>query len=201
MAIVINGSGTVTGISVGGLPDGIVDAGTLATNSVDSAELIDGAIDTAHIATDQITTAILPAGTILQTVNEVSTNNQVTSTSSTFAATGEEITITPASTSSKILVIAVWCAHINENGASQAEGELKIVGTTSGDLMLHRYQNYDYGGSGLGLTTTQNMTVLDTPGSTSAQTYAIHYRLIDGASIKVAKGNVKTNMIAIEFKG
>jgi len=31
MAIVINGSGTVTGISVGGLPDAIVDAGTLAS--------------------------------------------------------------------------------------------------------------------------------------------------------------------------
>ena len=39
MAIVINGSGTITGISVGGLPDGVVDSGTLATNSVDSAEL------------------------------------------------------------------------------------------------------------------------------------------------------------------
>ena len=50
MAIVINGSGTVTGISVGGLPDGIVDSGTLATNSVDSAELIDGSIDAAHLA-------------------------------------------------------------------------------------------------------------------------------------------------------
>ena len=32
MAIVINGSGTVTGISVGGLPDGIVDDGTLVTD-------------------------------------------------------------------------------------------------------------------------------------------------------------------------
>jgi hypothetical protein len=50
MAIVINGSGTVTGISVGGLPDGIVDAGTLATNSVDSAELVDGAVDDSHMA-------------------------------------------------------------------------------------------------------------------------------------------------------
>jgi len=50
MAIVINGSGTVTGLAVGGLPDGTVDAGTLATNSVDSAELIDGAVDDSHIA-------------------------------------------------------------------------------------------------------------------------------------------------------
>ena len=33
MAIVINGSGTVTGLAVGGLPDGTVDAGTLATIS------------------------------------------------------------------------------------------------------------------------------------------------------------------------
>jgi hypothetical protein len=38
MAIVINGSGTVTGISVGGLPDGIVDAGTLAANATSKIE-------------------------------------------------------------------------------------------------------------------------------------------------------------------
>ncbi len=52
MAIVISGDGTITGISVGGLPDGIVDSGTLATNSVDSAELIDGGIDDSHLVTD-----------------------------------------------------------------------------------------------------------------------------------------------------
>jgi|15BtaG_2_1085339.scaffolds.fasta_scaffold29012_1 hypothetical protein len=50
MAVVINGSGEISGISVGGLPDGIVDAGTLATNSVDSAELIDGSVDDSHMA-------------------------------------------------------------------------------------------------------------------------------------------------------
>ena len=33
MPITINGSGTVTGISVGGLPDGIVDADTLAAGA------------------------------------------------------------------------------------------------------------------------------------------------------------------------
>ena len=50
MAITINGSGSISGISVGGLPDGTVNAGTLATNSVDSAELIDGAVDDSHMA-------------------------------------------------------------------------------------------------------------------------------------------------------
>ena len=43
MAIVINGTGTVTGISVGGLPDDIVDSGTLANDVVVSTS---GAITT-----------------------------------------------------------------------------------------------------------------------------------------------------------
>jgi len=38
MPIAINGSGTVTGISVGGLPDGIVDADMLANNAVTAAK-------------------------------------------------------------------------------------------------------------------------------------------------------------------
>ena len=39
MAITINGDGTLTGISVGGLPDGIVDTDMLATDAVSAAKL------------------------------------------------------------------------------------------------------------------------------------------------------------------
>ncbi len=38
MAIQINGDGTITGISVGGLPDGIVDTDMIANNAVTSAK-------------------------------------------------------------------------------------------------------------------------------------------------------------------
>ncbi len=38
MAIQINGDGTITGVSVGGLPDGIVDTDMLANNAVTSAK-------------------------------------------------------------------------------------------------------------------------------------------------------------------
>jgi len=41
MAITINGSGTVTGLVVGGLPDGTVDADTLATDSVTAVKIPD----------------------------------------------------------------------------------------------------------------------------------------------------------------
>ncbi len=50
MAIVINGDGSISGISAGGLPTGSVTADTLATNSVDSDELVNGAIDAGHLA-------------------------------------------------------------------------------------------------------------------------------------------------------
>ena len=33
MAITINGNGTITGINVGGLPDGIVDTDMIASNA------------------------------------------------------------------------------------------------------------------------------------------------------------------------
>ena len=38
MAITINGNGTITGISVGGLPDGVVDTNMLAANAVTAAK-------------------------------------------------------------------------------------------------------------------------------------------------------------------
>jgi len=39
MPITINGSGTITGVSVGGLPDGIVDTDMLATDAVTAAKI------------------------------------------------------------------------------------------------------------------------------------------------------------------
>lgn len=38
MSIVINGNGTITGLAVGGLPDGVVDTDMLANNAVTSAK-------------------------------------------------------------------------------------------------------------------------------------------------------------------
>ncbi len=48
MAIVINGSGTITGVSAGGLPDGSVDSDTLATG-IDVTKLADGTITNSEL--------------------------------------------------------------------------------------------------------------------------------------------------------
>ena len=106
MAIAINGSGTMTGISVGGLPDGIVDAGTLATNSVDSDELINGAIDAGHLASGV-------GGKIVQVVNTQSSAFASGTTQTPMDGTipqnteGNEfltLAITPTNSSNKLLI-------------------------------------------------------------------------------------------------
>jgi hypothetical protein len=55
MAITINGTGSITGLTAGGLPDGSVTADDLATDAVTSAK----------IATDAVTSAKIASGTIV----------------------------------------------------------------------------------------------------------------------------------------
>ena len=124
MAIVINGSGTVTGLAVGGLPDGTVDAGTLATNSVDSAELIDGAVDDSHIAAlaaskltgalpaisgaslTGFTDAQMPAGSVIQVVQGTpKTSQTATTTTGSWVNAGVSASLTPSSSSNKIIIV------------------------------------------------------------------------------------------------
>ena len=47
MPVAISGSGTISGVSVGGLPDGIVDADMLASNSVQTVKIVDSAVTAA----------------------------------------------------------------------------------------------------------------------------------------------------------
>ena len=97
MAISINGNGTITGISTGGLPDGSVDADTLAANAVTSGKLASGAI----------TRSSLPVGSVLQTV-QINTTTQVEN-AYTSEQTFLTASITPTSSNNKIMVY-VNCA-------------------------------------------------------------------------------------------
>ena len=96
MAITINGSGTVTGVSVGGLPDGIVDTDMLAANAVATAKIADGAATGAKQA----------AGSIIQVVQSTThgTNNYA---SVDWQQTVISTAITPVRSDSKFLIEAV----------------------------------------------------------------------------------------------
>ena len=170
MAIVINGSGTVTGISVGGLPDGIVDAGTLATNSVDSAELIDGAIDTAHLASGV-------GGKVLQVVSATSTTSSST-TSTTYVASNLTVDITPADATNKVLVLIQTVARVSTTGTmyyTLYEDGVDIGGSVDDRGMGKIYHNAAHM-----VDIPISLIHLASPGSASAVTYTLYY-LADGS--------------------
>ena len=219
MALVLNGSGTVTGISVGGLPDGIVDAGTLATNSVDSAELIDGAVDNSHIdamASSKLTGALpaisgasltgltssqMPTGSVLQVVQGTYAT-AVTISSTSLVTTQLAASITPSSTSNKILVMAqvhhlMHCAAAEDAGLGWAIYQDSTLQWQT----LEPYATYTYGG---GNTSTLDhvrdyvfLHYLDTAGTTSATTYAIYCRRHSGASTIQVHGNNHESIITL----
>ena len=109
MPVTINGDGSITGLSVGGLPNGTVDADTLASNAVTSAKL----------ASDSVTSSAMQAGSILQVQYYLETRRSQNCTSTSWAATGFGGAITTKSANSKILLTFVgggW--YDNGSGSS-----------------------------------------------------------------------------------
>lgn len=76
------------------------------TNKITATELADDAVTTAKIADSAITDALLPAGSVLQVVSTTKTDVFSLSghTNTWVDITGFSVSITPSSTSSKILV-------------------------------------------------------------------------------------------------
>lgn len=174
MPIVLNGSGTITGISAGGLPDGCVDADTLASG-------VGGKILQVVSTSD--------ANSILQGQVTVPTTNG--SLTNVVELPNISISITPSATTSKILL------SVNLFGEGNYHDEAFIVNikrSISGgsDTYIPALQDAVVGGarpSCLGTPvhgyhgdneTTPAMfsycDLLDAPSTTSAITYSVVMR-------------------------
>ena len=157
MTIVINGSGTVTGISVGGLPDGIVDTDMIAAGAVTAAKR--------------------GAGAILQVVQGTS-QSHLSSTSTTYVnLTGVTADITPSSSSNKILIICSlaigkennnsFLGKVLRNGTAIAGGERHSGHSSQEQDVWFNIRTTDYS------TNASTAIYLDSPSSTSSLTYAV----------------------------
>ena len=149
MAITIDGSGSVTGVSVGGLPDGIVDRDTLATQA---------------------------KGSILQVVSTTKTDHlsiQDGSGISGSPATIMSVAITPTSTSSKILVICNVNASCNDASLIYLfRDSTKIANGTSGNTANREGWAMPRQGAS-NECQNHSTSILDSPSTTSEITYTI----------------------------
>ena len=96
MPVTINGSGSIAGLAVGGLPDGSVDADTLASNAVTTTKIANGAASGSKI--------VLPSGAVLQTVGQRLSASRVQMSGSSYTELGDDAIITPSASSNKILI-------------------------------------------------------------------------------------------------
>jgi hypothetical protein len=167
MPIAVNGSGTITGISVGGLPDGIVDADMLASNAVTAGKLASGV-----------------GGKILQVVQTFK-NDTASTNSGTFAdISGFTVSITPSSTSSKILYTG---SLYLSSTSSEAVFRLKrTIGGTATNISVSSVLDDTNDGSfvhgGGSRKDGHAWEFLDSPNTTSAITYGISWRVHSGTT-------------------
>ena len=167
MPVTINGDGSITGLSVGGLPDGCVDADTLAAGAAVPA---DGSITAAKLASGAITRSALPAGSVLQTV-QVTTTTQVEN-AYTSQQTFLTASITPTDSNNKILVNVNCCGCGSRNTSTFWRMRIKKDGSLLRGVAS--YIGLAKGSGGAGEESYPNCMFLDSPGTTNAVSYTLH---------------------------
>ena len=166
MPVTINGNGSITGLSVGGLPNGTVNADTLASNAVTSAKLASGAI----------TRSSLPAGSVLQTV-QVTTTSQ-TENAYTSQQTFLTASITPTDSNNKILVNVNCCGCGSRNTSTFWRMRIKKDGS-----LLRGVASYIGGyGRDSGAEEYPSCSFLDSPNTTNAITYTLQGNRVSGSA-------------------
>ena len=149
---------------------------TLISGSTGVDKIQDGTIVNADIASGAAIAGsklVMPTGSVLQVVS-VSTTTETTSSSTTYNDIGLAATITPSSTSSKILVITaipirkrvITSGSSNDNGA-----HLKLVRGSTDIKVIGQYIAWN--DSNTWNQETPSMTYLDSPSTTSATVYKI----------------------------
>ena len=117
------------------------------------------------------------SGGIIQVVQTIDTDNFATTSTSFVDVTGLSASITPTSSSNKVLVRVVVCAG---TGAANSDNKIRVLRgsttITTNDVFVRN--------SSISETETYVIEILDSPSTTSATTYKV-------------QGNVETNEIFV----
>lgn len=158
MPVSINGNtGVVTGLAVGGLPDGIVDADMLASNAVTATKLASGV-----------------GGKVLQVV-EARLTSDFSHTSTSNTDVGLSLSITPSSASNKVLVSFVGVSYAGAGTNHNPYGRFAIL-RDSTIITACQQGFYMVLNANKTLNGNTKLQILDTPNTTSAITYKIQAR-------------------------
>ena len=147
-----------------------------------------------------VATSNMPTGSVLQVIHYESTSTP-TSTSSSYADSGFNQSITPSATSSKIFMIFdfTWYGYRNSDGY-EVGGAFKLVRDSTDIKAFEDAAAYTQKVEGGGLNYWEgfrvNLTHLDSPSSTSSTNYKLQFNSkLDG--YVAIKGPTKITLMEI----
>ena len=161
---------------------------------VDQIQTIDG---TGTIALQNqlsgMTSASMPTGSVLQVVS-ANGGILVQSTSSSFIDAGLSATITPSSTSSKILII------VDQLLAADSAGWWAGYGIYRGSTSI-KGTSYELRNGGSHIHSRVSLNYLDSPSTTSATTYKTMFRRTTGSTASVNDNSAPSTITLMEIAG
>jgi hypothetical protein len=121
----------------------------------------------------------MPTGSVIQTVTAVKTDTSTNSTTTYADISGLSVTITPISTSSKILVTLNLCG--SNDGGSMAVQLVRdstpiALGTAASGSQLNVTESNYYNNGDANSMRSSGIVYMDSPATTSAVTYKVQFR-------------------------
>ena len=155
-----------------------------------------GTLITTASSGQSIPRAALPAGSVLQVVQGItSTNTSTTSTS--YVDTTLSASITPSSSSSKILIIVSQNLFISDGIASGALIDVNIVRASTQVIafvsQLNRFPSTN------AVSGNYSFQYLDSPSTTSATTYKTQFKSQTGASVQTQYASCQSVITLMEI--
>ena len=174
-------------------------------DGIATADIDDGAVTAGKLnSTLDLTgkTVTLPSGVggkVLQVVQNVRQQN-VSTTSTSFTASGHNVSITPSSASNKILV--QWHGATLSRGPG-TNGRCWVTIYRGGTNLGHSTEGMNGAdGDGQLINTPMALSYLDSPNTTSEITYSVYFRSNSGAIVECPPwGSAKLTLTAMEIAG
>ena len=143
-------------------------------------------------------TTKMPAGSVLQVVQGVY-STQTTISTTAYTDSGLSASITPSSTSNKILI--TWTTHAAlTNGSTRGWGCKLLRNSTAVYTEGTNYRTYGDGNTGdIRLTVPQSH--LDSPSTTSAITYKVQVSAHNTAGTQFNQASSETQITLMEIQG